>query len=56
MARRRWMGERQPDMKRHQAGLGAGADEGKDQRQRRKPCRRMRSANLREGVVPFGSG
>ena len=56
MARRRRMGERQPDMKRHEAGFGAGADQSEDQRQRAERRRRMRGAHLREGVEAVGSG
>ena len=37
MARRGRMGERQPDMQRHEAGLGAGADQREDQNERREP-------------------
>ncbi len=34
VARRRRMGERQPNMQRHEAGFRAGADESEDQNQR----------------------
>ena len=34
MAGRRRMGERQPDMQRHEAGLGAGAEQHQQQHQR----------------------
>ena len=55
MARRRRMGERQPDVKRHQAGFGTGADQNEDQCQRRQPRRRMRGADLGEGVEAVGT-
>ena len=54
MARRRRMRERQPDMQRHEAGLGAGADQRQDQGKRAEHRGRVRRAHLREGVEPVG--
>jgi hypothetical protein len=44
------MRERQPDVQRHQAGLGAGADERKDQNGGRERRRGMAVADVAEGI------
>ena len=50
------MRERQPDMQRHQAGLGAGADQRQDQDQCGERCRGMRGAHRVETVAAVGTG
>ena len=45
------MGERQPDMQRHQAGLGTGAEQHQDQHQRRRVWGVLRGANGCKSVV-----
>ena len=51
VARRGGMGERQPDMQRHQAGLGAGAEQHQNQHQCRRIGRMLRGANGCKSVV-----
>ena len=48
------MGERQPDMQRHEAGLGTGAEQHQDQHQRRRMGRVLRGANGRKSVISAG--
>ena len=45
------MGERQPDMQRHKAGLRAGSEQHQDQHQRRHIGRVRRGANGRKAVI-----
>ena len=51
VARRGRMGERQPDMQRHQARLGTGAEQHQDQHQRRRIGRVLRGADGCKSVV-----
>ena len=49
MARRRWVGERQPGMQRHEASLRAGADQHKNENERDKRWRVLAVADRVEG-------
>ena len=51
VARSSRMGERQPNMQRHEAGLRARANECKDQGQRAERRGRMRGAHLRKHIM-----
>ena len=49
------MRERQPDVQRHQAGLGAGADQRQDENGRRRCLGRVRGADVGKGVAAIGT-
>ena len=50
------MGERQPDMQRHDAGLRSGAEQDERQHQRAKPRRKLLGANRGEGISAVRAG
>ena len=56
VAGRRRVGQRQPDMQRHDAGLGTGADERQHQNQSAGERRQRRRAHGGEGVAAGGAG
>ncbi len=56
MARRRRMGERQPGVQRHDAGLRSGADQRQNQNQRARRRGRRRCAHLGKGIGAVGAG
>ena len=56
VARRCRMRERQPDMQRHEAGLGAGADERKNKHECGERRGGVRGANLGEAVAAVRPG